>query len=92
MKNSPDSPDSLASAGRDSLGTHPAQSARDEPGELKVPRSIVRWSKWRKAALRAEHRESRRRLRATQAADKITSCALSGNAPLEQPGSPTRRG
>ena len=33
------------------------------PVELSVPRGIIRWSKWRQAALRAESREVKRRKR-----------------------------
>lgn len=54
---------------------HPLPAPRGEDAgdtrELKVPRSIIRWSKWRKAALRAEHREVRRQLQATASKTRV---------------------
>lgn len=56
---------------------HPLPAPRGEDAgdtrELKVPRSIVRWSKWRKAALRAEHREVRRQLQAAAGKNRLPS-------------------
>lgn len=56
---------------------HPLPAPRGEDAgnsrELKVPRSIVRWSKWRKAALRAEHREVRRQLQAAASKSRLPS-------------------
>lgn len=56
-----------------------AQGGDEESRELKVPRSIVRWSKWRKAALRAEHRENRRTQQAVKARIHNSSEALKNN-------------
>ena len=77
MNDSPDSPDPVTSAGRSARESAAARDDREEPAELKVPRSIVRWSKWRKAALRAEYRESRRNPQGAAARAALSSGSLS---------------
>ena len=55
----PDPPVCPVSSGHPLAGTA-APGGSPLSGEIKVPRSIIRWSKWRQAARRAEHREARR--------------------------------
>lgn len=56
---SPDFPVCPVSCGYPDAATD-APGGSEEMREIKVPRSIVRWSKWRQAARRAEQREARR--------------------------------
>jgi hypothetical protein len=79
MNDFPDPPARLASPGRSPGLTDAGQDGCEESKELKVPRSIVRWSKWRKAALRAEHRENRRTQQAAQARVANSSEFLTNN-------------
>jgi hypothetical protein len=73
MNDFPEPPSRTVATGGQPGPAVAASGERGEPKELKVPRSIVRWSKWRKAALRAEHRETRRNLQGSQAKPVMVS-------------------
>jgi hypothetical protein len=77
----------------DTAGTLAAQASGEDAelsGEIAVPRGIKRWSKWRQATLRAEHREARQRLRThlAETSDDATAgrTAGCGSVPDAAPG------
>ncbi|MFN0127581.1 MAG: hypothetical protein ACKV19_12940 [Verrucomicrobiales bacterium] len=65
MSTSPRSRVSPAATERSPSSDSEHQTVDADSPEIKVPRSIIKWSKWRQATLRAEHREARQQLRAS---------------------------
>lgn len=65
MSTSPQSRVSPAPTDRSPSSASEPQAVDPDSPEIKVPRSIIKWSKWRQATLRAEHREARQQLRAS---------------------------
>jgi hypothetical protein len=61
------------------------------PAEVSVPRGIIRWSKWRQAALRAESREVKRRKRestitkSSEICETVVSPEASASEPSRMP-------
>ena len=55
--------------------------------EVSVPRGIIRWSKWRQAALRAESREVKRRKKEStiSKASELCETVLSPEASASEP-------